>query len=104
MLDKQLAKHGQTAIFHRVLPDGSTVARSLRVFLRGYTPNELAGGIQQGDSAVTISGTGWKALGFDDLPERNEALTVAGRMRNIEYADPVVINDVMVRINLQVRG
>ena len=61
--------------------------------------------MQQGDSLVVLSPTALAGTAFEStLPTANNKLTAAGRLRNIQMADPVLMNDVLVRINLQVRG
>lgn len=104
MLDRQIKANGQSAELRRFDDAGKKSAHPLRVFLRGYVPNELGGGIDQGDSAVVISATDWGRLDVGTLPERLDQLHVGGRLRTIENVDPVYIDDVLVRINVQVRG
>ncbi|WP_185982985.1 hypothetical protein [Aureimonas mangrovi] len=104
MLDRQIAKSGQSAVLRRVVPNAEALERSVRVFFRGYGAKELVGGIQQGDSLVVISPTDWSQIEIEGLPLRNDRLRVAGRLRNVESVNPVMIDDHLVRINLQVRG
>lgn len=103
MLDRAVARSGQTAVLRRVVPNAA-IEKSLRVFFRGYTSDEITGGIQQGDSLVAISPTEWAKTGLPDLARRNDRLNIAGRLRNVENVDPIYIDDKLVRINLQVRG
>lgn len=96
-IDRQIASHGQVAKLER----GSGFSGDIRVFHRGYRPDELSGGIQQGDSTAIVSPTD---LGAAGIPKRLDKLTVGGRKRNIETAEPVYMNDVLVRVNLWLRG
>lgn len=97
MLDRQLAVEGQTVTLDR---DGVTV--QLPAFVRGYRPEELIGDIRQGDIAVVVSPTG---LGTFSLPvRRNDKLTIAGAVKNVEAAEHLRMQDQLVRINLTVRG
>lgn len=98
-LDRQIALHGQDVVLRRGATD-----YPMRGWVRGYRPDELAGGIQQGDSDVVLSPTGLAAAGFPDRPKRGDKLLTTGRLRNVEYADPVQIGGKTVRHNLQVRG
>lgn len=98
-LDRQIALHGQDVVLRRGATD-----YSMRGWVRGYRPDELAGGIQQGDSDVVLSPTGLAAAGFVGAPKRLDVIVTAGRARRVEYADPVQIGGKTVRHNLQVRG
>ncbi|MCC0809190.1 hypothetical protein FPV16_23835 [Methylobacterium sp. W2] len=101
MLDRQIAAHGQPVTLKRLSP---AFSGDLRVFFRGYKPDELAGGIQQGDSTAVLSPTGLSSISFPGLPKVNDKLTVSGRVRNIQAVEPVEIDGVLVRVNLWLRG
>lgn len=109
-LDRQLARNGQDVALVRVVADGDDfTSTKIRAFVRGYRPNELTGGIQQGDTLVVLSPTGLPAPfnGLDDpdtFLRRGDRVEVAGRSPRIEYVDPVLLDGVQVRINLLVRG
>lgn len=96
MLDRQIAAHGQAVTLRRLNPASTS---DLRAFFRGYRPDELAGGIQQGDSTATLSPTG---LGV--LPKTLDKLTASGRVRTVQAVEPVEIDGVLVRVNLWLRG
>jgi hypothetical protein len=105
MLDRQIARHGQTVKLVRLVPNQPAVEATVRAFVRGYKPEELANGVQQGDSLVTLSPTQLKGTPFEaDLPVTNNKIEVSGRRRNVQFADPVEMLNVLVRLNLQVRG
>jgi hypothetical protein len=100
MLDRNIARHGQTVLLRR----GSTEV-TVRAFVREYKPDEIVGPIGQGDSNVVLSPTQIVGTPFATAPlARNDKVVVRGRVRNIEAADPVLLDDQLVRINLQVRG
>lgn len=99
-LDRQLARHGQTVRLRgQADPDDGSADRRVRAFVRGYRADELAGGIQQGDSEVVLSPTD---LGAD--PARLGGLFIGERLCLVEVANPVTLADVVVRWNLWVRG
>lgn len=106
MLDRQIEKHGQSVTILRLVPN-HPIADELncRAFVRGYKPDELANGVQQGDSLVVISPS---SLDLSDstegLPRVNNKIEIAGRRRNIQAVDPVYLDDALVRLNLQIRG
>ena len=99
-LDRQIAKHGEDVVLRaQDAPDDGSGDVTLRAFVRGYRPEELSGGMNQGDSQVTLSPTG---LTVD--PMRLGALTIGGRQRTIEVANPVRLNGQIVRYDLWVKG
>jgi hypothetical protein len=101
MLDRQLAQHGSTLNLFR----GDAAAVPVRGFPRGYDPDEIGSGISQGDTQVVISPTHLSGTVFETaLPRKLDQIEFGGRRRNIENAEPVLLDDVVVRINLQVRG
>jgi hypothetical protein len=105
MLDRQIAEHGQTITLERLVPNQPAVTATVRGFTRGYKPDELANGVQQGDSTVVLSPSSLAGTPFAaTLPTINNKAVFHGRRRNVIMADPVYINDVLVRVNLQVRG
>lgn len=104
-IDRQIARHGQTVTLRRLSPNLST---TIRAFVRGYQPDELQGGIEQGTRSVTISptslaGTAWAA--FDDLPDALDSVLIDGRKHTFMQAPEIVkVGDTVVRINAVVRG
>jgi hypothetical protein len=121
MLNRQLAKHGETVMLQRITSAAGGVQIKNNVqckaFVRGYAPEELVGGIVQSDSRVILSPT---EIDKEDWPGPNSSTTpteqdrriprkgdnckIQGRIRNIESSRPFYLNDVLVRIELQVRG
>ncbi len=108
-LDRTLAANGEDAILLSLTGFEAPV----RAFVRQYLPHELAGGIIQGDSKVTLSPTDidaaqWQSgapTGDPRVPVRGCKLILAGRERNIEAAGPpFYLAGVLARIELQIRG
>lgn len=99
MLDRTVARHGQTVILRR----GDTDT-TVRAFVRNYRPDELVNGIQQGDTSLVLSPTQVADTPFAASIQRNDKVVIGGRVRNVQGADPVLIADQLVRINLLVRG
>ncbi len=110
-LDQQLAAHGQGVQLRR-FPAASDVPVDLpcRAFVRGYTADELVGGIMQTDSKFILSpsqiiSAAWPgAVEGEPWPVIGDWLIVLGRPRRIEHAQPVVLADVVVRIEGRIRG
>ncbi|MDP4024456.1 hypothetical protein Q8W71_17665 [Methylobacterium sp. NEAU 140] len=104
-LDDELRRVGQDVTLRRIGTDApDTEAPGVRAFVRGYRPDELTGGIQQGDSLVVLSPTGMPAAFVIEPLGGNDRIVVAGRSLNVEYVDPVQIAGITVRINVAVRG
>lgn len=105
MLDRELAKHGQTVVLRRVVANADPLSLTFKAAVRGFQPRDITDGITLGMSNVIMSPTSLAGSAFAaDLPRVNDKISIFGRLRNIEAADPVAINDVIVRINLQVAG
>ncbi|WP_371346471.1 hypothetical protein [Ancylobacter sp. IITR112] len=115
-LDRQLRLHGQNATLRRYVGTGPSRTASdvtVRVRLDAYLPEELVGGIIQGDSRAILSPTqiiaaSWGGTPVDGtdgrVPVKTDNLIVAGRARNILAATPFYMDGQLVRIELQVRG
>jgi hypothetical protein len=105
ILDRQIAKHGQPVTLRRVVANSAAATADVSAFVRGYRPDELVAGIQQGDTLVTLSPTSVAGTPFSPaVPRRGDKVVIDGRVRNVELADAVSVAGTMVRLNLQVRG
>lgn len=101
-LDRMLAEDGED-VRVRLRTDLVGEGVVVRAFVRGYRPDELAGGVQQGDREAIISPTGVTAAGLQGL-ERGMKIFVGGRITNVEFANPVRQRGEIVRWNLWLRG
>lgn len=82
---------GTSGIFHQVEGRGT---------LRSYTPQELQGGVMQGDAQVVLDAdTG--ALGS---PKRGDFLLVDGRTWAVQGAIPRAVGGTVVGYDVWVRG
>jgi len=99
-LDAQLAEHGQDIILRK----GNTVTgqKTVRAFVRGYSPDELVGLIKQGDKKVSISATGLSGFGE---PAEIVAAFFDGKHRTVQGEPEIIrIGAALVRVNMTVRG
>jgi hypothetical protein len=103
-LDRQIAKKGQTVSLRKSTAVDGAQDRPIRAFVRGYKPDELAGGVQQGDSTVIISPTALAASGFTGSIKRNDVIVVSERARRVEVANLVTMDDQTVRIEVWIKG
>lgn len=108
-LDRQLSRHGTDATLRRPNPSGNPIDGTVRISIRGYEPSDLVGGIVQGDSLAVVSPTtltssGWTAATGSAWPRKGDKVLYAGRLRNVEAAEPRHIDGTLVRVDLQLRG
>jgi hypothetical protein len=100
-LDAEIREHGQDVTLVRIMPDAADVERPHRAFVRGYRPDEMVGGLQQGDTLVTLSPTGLPPE-FADTDSsrlvRNDLIRIDGRLRNVEFVEPVRVAGRLVRL------
>ncbi len=116
-LDAQLAGHGEDCILRR--KEGSPIVDkdvAVRAFVRGLRAEELHGDAKQSWLKVSLSMTqilaaGWPAghvVNPDAVdprhPRSNDFIIVKGKQRQVMFADPIAMDDVVVRINLTVGG
>lgn len=97
MLDRQIARHGQSLKFKR----GSAALVEMRGFVRGFKPSELVGTLKQGDRSIVLSPS---TLGAYGLPRAQDKVVLADSSATVQFVEPVYLADVLVRINVTVRG
>ncbi|HTM78591.1 MAG TPA: hypothetical protein VL133_13300 [Devosia sp.] len=100
-LDRQLLRHGEGVTILAVVA-GVPVEPGVTVrgFVRGYKPEDLAGGgVKQADRKVILSPTG-----LPGVPAVNSKVRISGKTFNVEGSNPTRLNNELVRIELQVRG
>lgn len=117
-LDEALADVGQEIRLQR-LTGTQLISFSvdLPAIVRGYTPEELVGGITQQDSFVILSPTeierkGWPGANSSAtptnqdrrVPRKGDKAVINGKLRNVEAAVGIYVADVLVRIELRVLG
>lgn len=119
-LDRSLAVDGEDFVLRRVVGTNSPVNTDVtcRGVVRGYQPQELTTNIIQGDAKIILSptqiiatswpggapATGANAALDHRVPRRGDKAVVQGKVLNIEAAAPIYLDNVLVRIELQIRG
>lgn len=117
-LDGGLASVGQEITLQRLT--GTQLipfSVKLQAIVRGYTPEELVGGITQQDSMVILSPTeidrkGWPGPNGSAtptnqdrrVPRKGDKAIINGKTRNVEAAVGIYVADVLVRIEMRVLG
>lgn len=106
-LDRAIAKNGQTVTLRRGTAVAPVATATVKAHVRGYDPDELVGGITQKDSKAILSPNGlenWPGGMLVGGGSDADWIRIDGRWRTILAAIPVKMNDVLVRIELQVKG
>lgn len=118
-LDADLAENGEDIVLRRntLGPAGVQIPFDVtcRAMVRGYAPQELVAGISQQDSLVILSPTeatlaGWpgaatRSTNIDRrVPVKGDVAIIAGKSRAIEAAVGIYVTNVLVRMEMQVKG
>ncbi|MBA9070689.1 hypothetical protein FHR71_004459 [Methylobacterium sp. RAS18] len=99
-LDRQLARHGEDVKLRaQDAADDGSGDLTRRAFVREYRPDELSGGIEQGDREVILS-----PANLTTDPQRLGGLWIGDRYHTIEVATPVRMAGAVVRWNLWAKG
>lgn len=98
-LDRRIARTGQTVTLRR----GATT-RTMRAFVRGFKVAELVGNVVQGDRLIVLSPTGLAEPFLTATPKRGDEVLFEGRPASVQSSESVMLDDVLVRMNVQVRG
>lgn len=104
-LDRQLAVHGQLVKIRRGTKDAPIATITLDGFVRGFKTSDVVPGsaISQKDSKVVLSPTslsGWPS----PMPKEGDWCEIDGQFRSIVAATTLKIDNVVVRVELQVKG
>ena len=118
-LDASLARVGEDVVLRRYTqgPNGARIpfAVTVRAQVRGYSPDELIGGITQQDSRVILSPTQIEAAqwpgpatgpeaGDRRVPRKGDQMVIAGIPRTVEAATGIYVAGRLVRIEARVLG
>lgn len=71
--------------------------------VRGYPLEQLIGGITQTDSFVILSPT-QIAQWVGGVPRVNDKAIIQGRVRNVQFVNPIYVGGELVRIEMRVLG
>ena len=105
MYARQFAGVAQVTL-RRIVPNASPVDVAVRAKVTGYAPNELMGGIQQGDSRAIVLAVDVEATAFPGPIKAGDKLVIGGRVRNIQFLDDQTrrIGDTLIAYDLTLRG
>jgi len=75
-----------------------------RAVVVGFQPDELVGGIIQGDKRVIMGPRDLTVRQWPQPPRKGDQIIIRGRINTIEGVDDVSLGGVTVRYNILVRG
>lgn len=102
LLDGQLQEHGSTLVLKRgTNPAAPSASATVKGFKGREIPKELVGMAKQGDSVIITSPT---SLGAFGEPRAGDWCDFSGRTRSIIFVHRRELADVLVRLELLVRG
>lgn len=104
LIANMIQKYGQPVTIRRMtgsIPfDVDVIA-----IVNDYVPNELVGGIQQGDRKVTISNREISSHQWPGPPVQGDKVLINGKTTTLQAnPDTARIGDVIVKHDLRVRG
>lgn len=106
---RQLGRHGEDVTLRRVnASPASPTEATVRARVTGYAPDELVGGVQQGDRKVVVLAEDVAAAGFPEpiQPGGRDKIVVRDRVLNVEAVDDNTrrVDGVLIAYELTVRG
>jgi hypothetical protein len=110
-LDRQLARKGETVTLRRRIGTTDSFATlTTRLRISGYAGDEIAAGIELRDSKFIMSPSAFDAAptwagaaGGPLYPKRGDFIVSQGVQRHVEQCLPVMVGDVVVRIEGRIR-
>ena len=100
-----ISQYGEPVILRRVAGNGIRFDVTVTAVVRGYQPNELISGIQQGDRLVILSNREIASRQWPGPPRQGDQVVIRGKTTTVQAASAtVVIGDEIAKHTLQVRG
>lgn len=103
-VEADIEREGEPVELLRNLPDGGQLTASLKAFVRGFKPEELGGGIVQGDRAMHVAPRKLAAAGWPDAPRKPDQVTIAGKTATVQSCETRRLRGVPCMHLVQVRG
>ncbi len=101
-------RHGQTVTIRRRVGTGATFDPSVTVKGRvhSYRPEELIGGVQQGDRRIVIAPAELIAAGWDtgDAPRKGDQVLIASAVTTVQGCEVRYLSGTAARYDIWVRG
>lgn len=100
----RIEREGEDVELLRMLEGGGEMRATVKAFVRGFKPEELGGGIVQGDRAMHVAPATLAAAGFPDAPRKPDQVTIAGRTATVQSCETRRLRGVPCVHIVQVRG
>ncbi len=100
-LDASIARRGSALVLKRGDLSSPSAAVTVKGFEIDMDPAQFVGNARQGDSLIILSPTGLGAYGE---PMEGDWTEFAGRTRSVYFIRRKVVANVLVRLELMVRG
>jgi hypothetical protein len=99
---RMIRAKGRPMVLHKQGASPGSV--DLLGFPRGYRPDEIAGGVQQGDQQVETLNDELAEAGWTSPPAHRDRLVIDGRSTTIQGARAVYDGQLLIGWSLWVRG
>ena len=96
-------QRGQPVTLRRMV-SGMAVDVTVVATVMGYQPNEITGGVMQGDRKAKLSDNEIVAAGWPGPPRKGDILMIDGRTFTAITCDTVKMGSVVLSHTMQVRG
>lgn len=101
---RHIARHGRQMELRRPTSTTSYTSVPVRGIFSGYKPEQMTGGVQQGDAKVSILNDEIALLAWPGPPRRRDAMLIDARVWNVEGATLIYDGDTLIGHDLWVRG
>ncbi|WP_048710788.1 phage head completion protein [Microvirga massiliensis] len=85
--DREFSIRGEVVTMRRVVPNAPAIEAVARAIVVGYQPDELIGGITQGERRVYVAADDLERAGWPIPPKVNDRIIVRGRSLNVLSVD-----------------
>lgn len=99
-----LARYGEATVLRRISGRSIFIDVELMARVDNYQPDEIGGGVVQGDQKAILGNVEIAAAQWPGPPRRGDQLVVGGRTRTIEAVITATIDGEDERHDLQIRG
>lgn len=101
----RIHREGEPVSLLRKLDDGVTLLNApVTAFVRHYKPEEIGGGIQQGDRELHIAPGDLAAQGWTDRPRKPDQVTIGTDLAIVQSAEMRRLRGLDCMLVVQVRG
>lgn len=101
-----IQRYGQDVTLRRVTGTTSQTFTDVpvRAFIRNFLPNELVGGITQGDRLAIIANVEIAAASWPGPPRKGDQIIAGSKVSTVQAVEPVRTEGIIIRHNLTIRG